>query len=956
MPDLKTFGTGRGDSGLAVPCLMLLVYFLCALSCPSALFCADPSHLVTSPGLSAGGLSEGELLLGELNCVGCHQADEKTRAGLFVKQPPLLGHVGDRITPNYLRAFLTDPQAQKPGTQMPAPLHGLGKDARKEAVEDLVHFLSSLRSGVKSVGVEADGYLLETGRRLFHRVGCVACHEPQEPAGKGKPGSPADEILRQARAKAQGKKGEHPSVPLGDLSSKTTAGQLAAFLLDPVSVRPSGRMPSLNLDRAEATAIAIYLLREQMRGDGEEPKALPGLSYKYYHTGGQSRVADIEKLLPKKRGTVNRFTLTPKDRNANMAFVYTGLIKIEKPGKYRFFTKTDDGSALYIGGKQVVDNDGVHGGQERGGDIELAAGKHPIKVIYFNVGGPYVFAVYYQGPGIKKRNVPSSVLSHVGQAMKPVGIEELKVDPARAARGRKLFGENCASCHSLGQGLAEIPSEARAAPLAQLRGKGTAGCLADKPPASAPSYAFSAAQRASLRKVVEKGPGGPVGGKELVHRSLSAHNCYGCHERGGIGGPSNRRYDYFKPSMEVDMGDEARVPPHLDGVGAKLRADWLSGVLTSKGTIRPYMATRMPQFGEANVGELGRLLASVDLGGAEKEEAPPNLELLRPGRTLVGNKGLSCVTCHIYGSYKSLGIPAADLTQMTRRVRKDWFVGFLLDPQKAKPGTRMPQFWPEGKAVRTEILDGKTDAQVEAIWAYLSKGKSSKLPSGLRKVGNELIPDDEPLVYRHFIQGGGARAIGVGYPEEVNLAYDANSQRIAMIWKGGFIDASRHRNGRGQGYQGPLGQEVLKLVEGAPFALLENAESPWPGDYGKKAGFKMGGYRLDKRRRPSFFYSFGGVKIEDFPVPVESKGLVTFQRVLSVESAESSGSLWFRAAAGSIEALAGGGYRIDGKLTVSFGLSPGCKAIVRNSGGKQELLVSVSLDEGKARIEEKISW
>ena len=268
----------------------------------------------------------------------------------------------------------------------------------------------------------------------------------------------------------------------------------------------------------------------------------------------------------------------------------------------------------------------------------------------------------------------------------------------------------------------------------------------------------------------------------------------------------------------------------------------------------------------------------------------------------------------------------------------------------------MPQFWPEGKAVRKEILDGKTDAQVEAIWAYLSKGKSSKLPSGLRKVGNELIPDDEPLVYRHFIQGGGARAIGVGYPEEVNLAYDANSQRIAMIWKGGFIDASRHRNGRGQGYQGPLGQEVLKLVEGAPFALLENAESPWPGDYGKKAGFKMGGYRLDKRRRPSFFYSFGSVRIEDFPVPVESKGLVTFQRVLSVESAESSGSLWFRAAAGSIEALASGGYRIDGKLTVSFGLSPGCKAIVRNSGGKQELLVSVSLDKGKARIEERISW
>ncbi|MEC7775728.1 MAG: PA14 domain-containing protein, partial [Planctomycetota bacterium] len=443
-----------------------------SVACSGISYGQEPAHLVTGPGLAAGGLADGELLLGELNCVGCHQAPPAVKESLFVKQPPLLGHVGDRITPNYLRSFLNDPQSQKPGTQMPTPLHGLGKAARKDAIEDLVHYLSTLRSGLKPVGVEADGYLLETGRGLFHRVGCVACHEPQEAAKKGKPGSPADEILRQARARAQGEKGEHPSVPLGNLAAKTTASQLAAFLMDPLSVRPSGRMPSLNLDRSEATALAIYLLREQMKKGEEEIKPLPGLSYKYYHTGGESKFADIEKLLPRKRGVVNRFTLGPKERNANMAFVYTGLIRIDKAGKYKFFTKTDDGSALFVGGRKVVDNDGVHGGQERGGEIELTEGLHPIKVIYFNVGGPYVFAVYYQGPGVKKKNIPSSVLSHVGQAMKPVGFEELKADPARAARGRKLFGENCASCHSLGNDLTEVPAKARAPSLAAIKGKG----------------------------------------------------------------------------------------------------------------------------------------------------------------------------------------------------------------------------------------------------------------------------------------------------------------------------------------------------------------------------------------------------------------------------------------------------------------------------------------------------
>ena len=548
-------------------------------SCCGISYGQEPSHLLTGPGLTAGGLAEGEMLLGELNCIGCHAASNEVRGRIFAKQPPLLGDVGDRITPNYLRDFLDNPQSQKPGTGMPIPLHGLAPAARKESIEDLVHFLSSFKSAIKPIGVEADGYLLETGRQLFHRVGCVACHEPQEDAGKArgkKPANPAEELVRQARAKAADKKDELPSVPLGNLSSKTTAEQLAAFLLDPVSVRPSGRMPSLNLDRAEATAIAVYLLRDQLKKAGEkEAKRLSGLSYKYYHTGGLSWVVDVEMLQPKKRGSVPRFTLGPKERNANMAFVFTGLIRIDKPGKYRFFTKTDDGSALFIGGKKVVDNDGTHGGQERSGEINLIAGDHPIKVVYFNVGGTYVFGIYYEGPGLKKRNIPSTVLTHVGQAMKPIGFEKLAIDPARAARGRKLFAVNCASCHSLGRGKAIIPAPAQAPPLAGLRGKSARGCLADKVPVAAPAYAFSPAQRAALRKVVDNGADGALAAGELVHRSFAAHNCYGCHERGGIGGPSLRRYDYFQPSMEVDMGDEARVPPHLNGVGAKLRPDWL---------------------------------------------------------------------------------------------------------------------------------------------------------------------------------------------------------------------------------------------------------------------------------------------------------------------------------------------------------------------------------------------
>ena len=202
---------------LALSAGLALFFSCCGIS-----YGQEPSHLLTGPGLSAGGLAEGEMLLGELNCVGCHVASNEVRGRIFAKQPPLLGDVGDRITPNYLRDFLDNPQSQKPGTGMPIPLHGLAPAARKESIEDLVHFLSSFKSAIKPIGVEADGYLLETGRQLFHRVGCVACHEPQEDAGKArgkKPANPAEELVRQARAKAADKKDELPSVPLGNLSS-----------------------------------------------------------------------------------------------------------------------------------------------------------------------------------------------------------------------------------------------------------------------------------------------------------------------------------------------------------------------------------------------------------------------------------------------------------------------------------------------------------------------------------------------------------------------------------------------------------------------------------------------------------------------------------------------------------------------------------------------------------------
>ena len=53
---------------------------------------------------------------------------------------------------------------------------------------------------------------------------------------------------------------------------------------------------------------------------------------------------------------------------------WTGRIRMPRDGKITFFTESDDGSRLWIDGKIVVDNGGLHAMEEKSGDIDLKAG------------------------------------------------------------------------------------------------------------------------------------------------------------------------------------------------------------------------------------------------------------------------------------------------------------------------------------------------------------------------------------------------------------------------------------------------------------------------------------------------------------------------------------------------------------------------------------------------------
>jgi subtilisin family serine protease len=101
-------------------------------------------------------------------------------------------------------------------------------------------------------------------------------------------------------------------------------------------------------------------------------------------------------------------------RADNVGAVYTGWIDIPTTGLWTLSTTSDDGSKLWIGDDLVVNNDGLHGMATASGSRALAAGKHALRVEFFEAGGGAGLLMSWSGPGFGTQIVPGSRLFHGG--------------------------------------------------------------------------------------------------------------------------------------------------------------------------------------------------------------------------------------------------------------------------------------------------------------------------------------------------------------------------------------------------------------------------------------------------------------------------------------------------------------------------------------------------------------
>jgi cytochrome c2 len=120
-------------------------------------------------------------------------------------------------------------------------------------------------------------------------------------------------------------------------------------------------------------------------------------------------------------------------------------------------------------------------------------------------------------------------------------------------------------------------------------------------------------------------------------------------------------------------------------------------------------------------------------------------ESLAAGEKLFSKEYFGCTACHIVGNSMPGGSPdswAPDFAIAKARLKPEWIVKWLINPQELLPGTKMPGYFDPKNFENSgpeDVLNGDEHAQIRALRNYiftLSNGSSTTAvqKSGARPV------------------------------------------------------------------------------------------------------------------------------------------------------------------------------------------------------------------------------
>lgn len=421
---------------------------------------------------------------------------------------------------------------------------------------------------------------------------------------------------------------------------------------------------------------------------------------------------------------------------AKAAFRITTWIDFKAAGEYTYFLTAIGASRLSVAGRWILGEESWE--TEKVGanyQIDLFPGRHELKLDYVKRGKEgAALSVEWKGPSFKRQQISVALMSSVRQPMMRVSeeIPVFKFDSAKAEKGRRLNRLlNYDTCYE-----GKLPTLA----LLNLSSMNLArGCLSVSPSGVFPDYHLDPQSRDEIREIWVKTNVAASVPKEHVLLKMNGFRSVACHLLDGSPGIVLERAAFFTSSVH-DLGVQCRVPSNLDGVGDKLRLEWLQMIYVQVVTVRPYLNIRMHQFGVANVGHLADVLVSLDRQARPVSGSSDTSEVQKEaGRKLVETDGLSCIAFHRFNDQPAHFMEVLDLTRMTGRLNEDWFRRFLHDLDTFQPETRTPSLWSSGRSLLPTLLDVDTKRQHAALWTYLVDGSKAKFSEGMNRKNLEII-------------------------------------------------------------------------------------------------------------------------------------------------------------------------------------------------------------------------
>jgi mono/diheme cytochrome c family protein len=283
---------------------------------------------------AATALRRGRELFVTGRCDKCHQA-VPVDAQLALDAPHL-GGLERRLTPEWVAAWLREPQRLRNHITMPAMLAGLNEEAQAQAAADVTAWLFSPVNAGVATQEESPTVMGEpsAGEVLWEDLGCIVCHHFRAP-------SAADEYDRTS---------------LHFAASKYTPEGLHDFLQQPHARYRWSRMPDFRLSPEEAAHLAAYI-RQSASGRIDATPAQPGgnlengrKQYAALGCGNCHQVADRNAptatrppanlfagdpprgcLTAAPRSGVPAYALTDEDRRALAAFLTSGRDSPQRP-------------------------------------------------------------------------------------------------------------------------------------------------------------------------------------------------------------------------------------------------------------------------------------------------------------------------------------------------------------------------------------------------------------------------------------------------------------------------------------------------------------------------------------------------------------------------------------------------------------------------------------------------